>query len=338
MASPTPEAQGKGAAYIFLGPELGKKQGAINEIRRKMQGCEETVLYAGETPISQIIFEIQNQNLFASTRLLLIKNAEAFKVQTIKEKTEVALLASCLHELNEGTAVILISDEIRITAGLDDAAPKDNRRIFYELFENEKNEWVRNFFGQQGFTIDDEGIETVLELVENNTEALSRECLRLTQFLKKPDEKVQAIRADDMEKWLSHNREESAFTLFSRIAAGDFPKAMDSLAAILAEKKFNERTPQITMAGITSCFRKLRAYHTLAESGRIDNFELKKIGISFPRARDEYAMAARRYNAQAAEACLAVTAEYELLLRSMGNALESVLIDTWLIKIYDLAA
>jgi DNA polymerase-3 subunit delta len=323
--------------YIFLGPELGKKHSAIEEIRKKISdnaAREETVFYAGETPVDQIVFEMQNQSLFAQSRLFLIKNAEA-----IKKKDEIDSLASCVRELEEGTVLIIISEETRLAAGLDNLVPKENKRVFYELFENEKNEWVRNYFTQRGFRIDADGIETVLELVENNTEALARECSRLMHFLRDPQkpEQAQTISAAEVEQWLSHNREESAFTLFSRVAAGDFPKALESLKAILAEKKFQDRTPQIMLAGIASCFRKLRSYHALLKSGQAGTYELKSIGISAPASRADYASAARRYTADAADACLALTAEYDLLLRTMGNSFESILLDAWLVKICGLA-
>jgi len=335
MASRNSPAQGSSAAYILLGPELGKKQIAIEEIRKKTFGDaarEETIFYAGENTVNQIIFEIQNQNLFAQARLFLIKNAEA-----IKKKEEIDLLAPCVRELDAGTVLIFISEETRLAAALDNLVQKENRRVFWELFESEKNEWVRNYFTQQGFKIDADGIEAVLELVENNTESLARECSRLMHFLRDPQKSAQSISASDVEQWLAHNREESAFTLFSRIAAGDFPKAMESLRTILSEKKFHDRTPQIMLAGIASCFRKLKSYHALLKSGQAGNNELKSIGISAPASRADYASAARRYSADAADACLALIAEYDLQLRSMGSNFESILLDTWLMKINALA-
>jgi len=336
MATRKTPARSGGAAYILIGPELGKKQIAIQEIKKEMANntvCEETVFYAGETPVNQIVFEIQNQSLFAQSRLFLIKNAEL-----IKKKDEIDSLDTCVRELDDGTVLILISEETRLAAGLDNLVPKEKRRVFYELFESEKNEWVRDFFTQHGFRIDADGIETVLELVENNTEALARDCSRLMHFLRDPQktEQAQTVSADDIERWLSHNREESAFTLFSRIAAGDFPKALESLKAILAEKKFQDRTAQIMLAGIASCFRKLRSYHALLKSGQTGTYELKSIGISAPGSRADYASASRRYTADATDACLALTSEYDLLLRTMGNSFESILLDTWLVKIYEL--
>jgi DNA polymerase-3 subunit delta len=310
--------------YIFLGPELGKKQDAIDDLRKKLAGgalVEETVFYAGETPAGHIAATVQNHSLFAEARLFMVKNAEQ-----IKKKDEAALIASCMTGLDEGTVLILVSDEFRLAAGLDDTVPKENRRVFYELFENEKFEWVRSFFAREGFRIDPAGVDTILEMVENNTGALRRECSRLMLFLPKD----RLVTAANVEQWLSHSREESAFTLFSRIAAGDLSKAIESLHTLLAAKE----SAQGILAGLAWCFRKLRDYLELLETGEVNNFELKKIGLSAPKARDDYAAASRRYTIAAADTCLALTAEYDILLRSSGSALEEVLMDTYILKIF----
>jgi DNA polymerase-3 subunit delta len=313
-------------AYIFLGPELGKKQDAINDIRKKIADhagapAEETVFYAGETPVSRIASTIQNHSLFAEMRLFLVKNADQ-----IKKKDEVDLIASCMKELEADTALILVSEETKLAAGLDNAVPKENRKIFYELFESEKSEWVRSFFRREGFNIGPDAVETILEMVENNTDALRRECSRLLVFLSKD----RPVESGDVEKWLSHSREESAFTLFSRIAAGDLSRAVESLHTLLAAKE----SPQSILAGLAWCFRKLRDYLALLETGEANSFELKKIGLAAPKARDDYAAAARRYSAAGADASLALTAEYDILLRSSGTALEAVLMDVYLVKLF----
>jgi DNA polymerase-3 subunit delta len=317
-----------GGAYLFLGPELGKKQDALEELRAKLGGAssiEETVFYAGETPAGQIADAVQNHSLFAESRIIIVKNAEQ-----IKTKNDIEAIASCIQNIEAGTALVLISDEFKIAAGLDDAAAKENRKVFYELFEREKNEWVRSFFKREGFSISAEGIETILEMVENNTEALRRECSRLMLFLAK-DRPVEAV---DVEKWLSHSREESAFTLFSRIASGDLSKALESLHTLLLAKE----SAQSILASLAWCFRKLRDYLALLEAGEgSNNFELRKIGLASPKIRDDYVAAARRYSARAADACLALTAEYDILLRSPVAALEDTLMDMYILKIFGAA-
>jgi DNA polymerase-3 subunit delta len=317
-----------GFCRLFLGPELGKKQDAIDEIRKSLSAGdsppEETSFYAGETAVSQMAAVLRNGSLFADSRLFLIKNADL-----IKKKDEVELLASYIASPQEDTGLILISDQTGLAKGLEDAAGRENRKVFYELFENQKTEWVDSFFRRAGFRIQPGAVETILELVENNTDALRRECSRLTLFLNKDA----VIGPEEVEKWLSHTREESAFTLFSRIAAGDFSKALESVHTLLAAKE----APPSILAGLAWCFRKLSDYLSLAGAGKLSDFELRKIGLSAPKARDDYAKAAGRYNSAGAETCLARTAEYDILLRSSGIAFESILMDLYIYKIFQAA-
>ena len=321
------QAPSSGTAYIFLGPEIGKKQDAIGDIRKKISGTgeyEETVFYAGETSALAIAGVVQNHSLFAQSRLFIVKNADQ-----IKKKDDIVLIASCMKELESQSTLILVSDEFRLAAGLDEGCPRENRRVFYELFENEKSEWIQSFFAREGRSIDPEGIDAILELVENNTDAMRRECSRLIFFLPKD----RPASAEDVEKWLSHSREESAFTLFSRIAAGDVSKAIESLHAQLGAKE----SPQGILAGLAWCFRKLRDYQALLEYGEPNNFELKKIGLSSPKVKSDYSAAARRFNAAAVDSCLALTAEYDILTRASGTALESTLMDMYILKIFQTA-
>jgi DNA polymerase-3 subunit delta len=227
------------------------------------------------------------------------------------------------------TTLVLISEETSIAKGLEKAAGPSAKRAFYELFDNEKKDWVRNFFRNAGYRLSNDAIETILELVENNTMALQRECSRLIPFLNKDKE----TGPDEIEKRLAHTREESAFTLFSRIAAGDFQRSLESLRTLLQAKE----APISILAGLLWSFRKLRDYLFLKESGIRDEVEYKKIGIIAPQAKRDYASASSRYNSEAAEACIRITAEYDLLLRQAYSFPEYILMDEYLYKICSLA-
>jgi DNA polymerase-3 subunit delta len=314
---------------IFLGVELGEKQAALDEIEKQLAAAgekpEKTVYYAGETPVSEMASAIKNGSLFSASRLFIIKNAEA-----IKKKEDIELLASCVSALPEDTAVVLISEENKIAQGLEKAFPPGAKKIFWELSDRDKNEWVAGFFRRNGFQISAAGVQTVLELVENNTQALERECSRLILFLDKGKE----TGAGEIEKLLSHTREESAFTLFSRIAAGDFSRSLESMRTLLAAKE----APQTILAGLVWCFRKLRDYLALSEAGVNDDFEYKKIGVSSPQAKRDYSGAGRRYDSEKTDLCLALTAEYDALVRSASSFPETVLMDQYLYKIHCLGA
>ena len=312
--------------YIFLGPEFGKKQDAINLIKEKFRGAEEFSFYAGEANISIIADTLLNISLFADARVVILKN-----IELIKKKDEIELLVSCVKSMDKKTVLIMISDENKAASGFEESflqagVPKANCRIFYEMFEREKNEWLISFFRREGFNIERDCAGTILELVENNTDALKRECSRIIPFLPK-DKPVTAV---DIEKLLSHNREESAFTLFSRIAAGDLTKALESVSVMLAAKE----NAQGIFAGLAWYFRKAGDYLSLRETGNANNsFELKKAGLSSPSVKDNCIAAARRYNAESMEACLSLTAEYDMLLRSPAAAMKNILMDRYILAI-----
>jgi DNA polymerase-3 subunit delta len=311
----------KGTCLLFLGPELGEKQDALDDIRKRLgTGREETSFYAGETPVSDIVSFAQNGSLFSDTRLILIKNADV-----IKNKDETELLVPCMKAPPDDTTLVLVSDAPSLAKALESAVPTTGKKVFWELFENKKQDWLRAFFKRAGFTIGEDGIETILELVENNTGALRQECTRLMRFLSKD----KPVSADDVEKWLSHTREESAFTLFSRIAAGDFPKSLETLHALLLAKE----APIAIMAGLSWCFRKLRDYAALTQSGNANDFEFKKIGLASSKVRKDYESAFRRYGPAAPDTCLALTAEFDTRLRQGGSDLEGILMDLYLYKL-----
>ena len=311
-------------AWLFLGPEIGEKQSAVEEIRKKTKQAEETVYYAGDTSVSTMVSEMRNGSLFADSRIFLIKSAEQ-----IKKKEDIDLLSAYLANPSDHTSLIFISEETSVAKGLEKGIPPANKRVFWELLDSRKFEWVEAFFKKEGFKISGEGIDTILELVENNTAALRQECSRLILFLDKSKE----ISGEDAEKWLSHTREESAFILFSRIAAGDFSRSLESVRILLSAKE----APPAIFAALASCFRKLIAYLYLKEAGVTNDFEYKKIGVSSPGAKRDYSAAGKRYNSSAAENCLALTAEYDFLMRSGGSFPEQILMDEYLYKIHSLA-
>lgn len=323
-----------GRCFLFLGPELGEKNEAVTEIRRNLEAgpggnrtLEETSFYAGESTASDMSAALRNASLFSDTRLFLIKNAEL-----IKDKGDTELLSSYIRSPQAGTTVIFLSDETKIAKSLEDAVPPNNKRIFWELFENRKGPWVRDFFRQKGCRISDGGITTVLELVENNTDALKRECGRLALFYGQD----RLIDTADVEECLSHTREESSFTLFSRIASGDLSKCLESLHTLLGAKE----SFQAILGGLTWCFRRLRDYQALVEAGVLPpgigkpgDLEFKKIGLGSLKSRADYVQADQRYGRGAADRFLSLAAEYDTALRTGGTPLETLLLEMFLIKL-----
>ncbi|MDR2210242.1 MAG: DNA polymerase III subunit delta [Spirochaetaceae bacterium] len=307
------------SCFLFLGPELGKKLEALKTLRSRLpRETEEASFYAGETPLPEMVSVFRNGALFSDARLFLVKHAEL-----IKKKDDVDVLVPYLKKPQENTTVVLISGETKLDKRIEEAVPRENKTIFWELFENKKTEWVTAFFRRQGGSIDEGGIRALLEMVENNTDALSRECQRLILFLGKD----RPITAADVEKYLSHTREESAFTLFAAIARKKLEPALTILQNLLGARE----SPQAIMASLAWCFRRLRDYLALSAAGPVNDLDLKKIGFFSSKVREDYLEAAKLW--PRADGALALIGEYEYLVRSSGGPWEGILMDLLVLKL-----
>jgi DNA polymerase-3 subunit delta len=319
----------KGSNFLFLGPELGEKNDAINAIRaniKKTGGTppEETRFYAGEKPFSEILSVLLNGSLFADTRLILIKNADA-----ITKKSDIEGLAQYIASPQDDTTLILIADSTKVETGVEKLFSRDNKKVFWEMFEENKERWLVNFFRKEGFTITPDARSTMLQMVENNTLALREECTRIVLFLKTGagGEHDRTISEELLLKTLSHSKQENVFSLFSALAKGDITRSIESEHSLLA----GGDSPQAIFAALASSFRKYRDYCVLRNSGAaINDFELKKLGINFLNKKDF--MAAYSIYGDIADICLSLIAEYDIQTR-VNFALNDILMDVFIYKI-----
>ncbi len=309
--------------YLFTGPEAGERSDAVNELFRMYEKKLGTVelhrFYASETSIADVISLLMNGSLFASFRFVVLNNAEA-----VKKKEDIELISEWLASNDGNSALVLLSDEISVEKKLENLVPKENKKIFWELFQDKKESWVRSLFQHNGFRITDDAIEAVLELCENDTASLKRECGRFFVCF----EKDHVISAGDVENLLSHNREENAFTLFDAMTEQCPPaERLENSLDILQKIRLSKESDAIKIiAGLTYSYRKLLTWISLAENGVYDNFQLKIKGFGSKKMQDEYRRAARLWNKDDTAQILALLAKTDISLRSGGAAFEDTLL------------
>ncbi|MDR0526556.1 MAG: DNA polymerase III subunit delta [Spirochaetaceae bacterium] len=318
----------KGLCYCFLGPELGEKKEAIDAVRTRLkkeygEAPEETSFYIGESDVSEVVSFALNGSLFSSCRMIFVKNAEL-----IKKKDEVASLAAYIKSPGDGDAVFFISEQTKIENALEKCFTGENKKIFWELFEEKKTQYLERFFKQAGCVIESEAVSLILEYIENNTDALRQECSKIALYVKSKGSNT--INTQIIEQLLVHSKQETVFSLFSAIAGADFARSISVARALFASKT----EPQMIFGFLAPAFRKLRDYCELAARGADSDFELKKIGISTLGKKDYYA-ARRAYGDAAADAMLAITAEYDIAIRANSRQQELIM-DMYLYQIYKL--
>ena len=324
--------------YLYTGPEFGMRDEAadavIKALKKKFGEIEEHVYYLNETSIGQAISQLDNGNLFASATCVLCKNAEL-----LKKKDEIALVEDWCKAAEasgeDSSALIFISDEISVDSKLDKLVPAPNKKKFWEMFDNQKIPWLTDYFRKNGYSLTDDAAQMILDMVDNNTLALKNECSRFFLCL----EKGKTVTPEDVDSFLTHNREENAFTLFKQMigsyetSSERLEEALEVLQGIRLSKD-SSSVPLI--AGLASCFRRLVLWHRLKdESGSYgpDDATLKSNGFGSSLIQGQYRKAAKIWTKGQATAILAILSSTDMEIRSGGSATEDILLQKMLYEI-----
>ena len=306
--------------YLFTGPELGERNDAVTKVRsdfkKSLGEIDDHLFYLAETPFGEIMAILQNGTLFSDGVCVVCRNAEL-----LKKKEDIKALGDWLETSNDSSCLILVSDEISCDSKLEKLIPPSNRKKFWEMFDDKKLPWVMNYFKKSGYSVTSEAAELILDLVENNTEALKNEINRF--FIVFPKE--HRINEEDVESLLSHNREENAFTLFNLIADDmidqdvRFEKGLGILQKIRLSK---DNSSVMLIAGLSSCFRKLVLWFDKGES-------------AFPGKlmQKQYRKASHVWTKGQATAILANLATTDMDIRSGGAMFEDVILQKMLYEI-----
>lgn len=308
------------AIYVLGGPELGRRNDFIKQLRTSCAKAwraepEEHRLYAHETTVSTLVDLLLNGSLFASGKFVQYLGADQ-----IKAKADVqALLDYCKHPA-ESTVLVLVSDGIGVDKAIEEAVGKDAKKVFWELSPQESGRWVREFFSAQGLGADDDAVEAILDLVENNTEALKVECSRLALFYPRGS----SVGADDVDRYIAHNRAEDAFSLFDRMAAGSFEQSLETLSAILSSK---DGTGVGLLAGLLWSLRRLSALHDGIAKGTPFEQAARNLRITRRSALASYEAARRRWPQAVCDRLVAFGVETDAALRELGQSNERALLE-----------
>jgi DNA polymerase-3 subunit delta len=310
--------------YLLLGPEEGEKDAYVRRllerIARERGGPPEVHrYYPFEMDLSEVLALLANGSLFAAFRLAVLHNAEE-----LKSKRDVDLLAGYAAHPSPDTALLLLSAEVgRMDKRIERLASKDQKIIFWELFESQKQSWVNSFFRTRGMNIEPEAVDFLLDMVENNTRELQAICERLALFFGKGARVGYA----DVERLLYHSKEENGFTLFERLAARDLESCLEVLSKILLSR--DSDAVQL-LALLAAQVRKLFAYARLLASNYDPNEAAERLEIRGKRVQQTYAGASRRYSLEELRRLIRLTALFDCRARSFKSALHPALLELYL--------
>jgi DNA polymerase-3 subunit delta len=187
------------------------------------------------------------------------------------------------------------------------------------MFENRKKGWVIQYFRKQGCSIEEESVERLLELVENTTEELKRECDKLVLFFGEGS----TISEEDVENYLYHSREETVFSLFDRIVSQDLPLTLETAKKILFS---GESNPVQLLAGLLWQFRNLLGLQELL-SQRYDFAEAcGRLRIRSKRNQGIYDRGRRAFSLDECRRAVSLIADFDFKLREARTELQETLV------------
>ena len=308
--------------HILLGPENGEKKEFINKleqnITKKYGNPEKYRFYPYDTEIGEIVSIMKNGSLFSSHKIVTINNCE-----DIKKKSNIDQLVGYCKSPAEDVTLILVSDTNKIDNKIEKAVPATQKKMFWEMFENRKKDWVISFFRKKGLSIDHNAVELLLEMIENNTDSMKNDCEKLAFYFKEGAR----ISEDDIENFLYHSREENVFTLFDKVCKRDLESSLDVLNSIILAK---ETQPVQLLSGLLWQFKNLLNLSSLLSQNFPQNEALLKSNIRGKKGQKTYMDAVRRYKTRELEKIISLTEEYDHRLRTVRTEMQDSIIEMYL--------
>jgi DNA polymerase-3 subunit delta len=312
------------ALYLLLGPEEGEKESFVGRLIQRItksigEAPEIHRFYAFDSDIAEVLATLRNGTLFSSYRVALLRN-----VELLSKKKDLDQLVEYASSPAARSSLVMLSKQIgRIDRRLEKVVPRQNRVIFWELFENQKMGWIHNFFSKRNIRINPQAAAFLLEMVENNTRELKDTCEKLSLFFGQGSE----IEYSDVEKILYHSKDENVFTLFDKVSARDLDASLEILAKLLLSR---EADPVGLLAGILMQVRRLKRVKQLIESRYSYQEAFSRVNMSSKRMQKIYAEGCRRYTLEELRAIIRLIARFDCRVRSLGSVLHPTLLQLFL--------
>ncbi len=318
--------------YLLLGPEKGLKDDYIKDLKSKLEPCEVSKFYDIEDYEAEMFAQLNNNDLFADHRLVIFEIT-----QELKGKDKIKALATYISKPSDCATLVITSTELRVSPEIMNAVPKENTVTFYEMFENQKPQWLTNYFRRNGFSITSSACEAIIEKVENNVHDFENVCSQFVIFLNTIPNKKN-ITEDDVDDYLAHTKEENDFSLFSYVARRKLDSALECLHTLLRTKD----TAQVTSmcaSRLASYFRRTLTLEMLRQNGADfeKSFSLTYFGSEYPirrkKDKDIYNDACRNYNIRDVERILVTLAEYDIKIKEAPVIVQQTMMEKCLLDV-----
>ncbi len=321
--------------YLLLGPEKGLKDDYIKDLKAKLDPCEVSKFYEVEDYEDEMFAQLNNNDLFAAHRLVIFEITEE-----LKGKDKIKAIANYIAKPSDCATLVITSPELRVAPEIMGAVPKDNCVTFYEMFENQKPQWLNNYFRRNGYSITADACNAIIEKVENNVHDFENVCSQFVIFLNSMQamQNKKTITEEDVDDYLAHTREETDFTLFGYVARRKLDSALECLHTLLRTKETSSVTAMCA-SRLASYFRRLLSVQINLQKGMSLETSLatKYFDNEYPirkkKDKDIYSDASRNYGIRDIERILVTLAEYDIKIKEAPTTVQQTMMEKCLVDV-----
>ena len=279
----------KNKLFLLLGPEKGQKDQFITNIRQSLkkkmgEDPESHKFYPFDSDMSQILSILRNGSLFSAHKLAIINNMEE-----LKKAAEIKLLAQFCSNMPEDVTLILLSDGISIDKRVEKLVPGAQKKIFWEMFDNQKKSWIIKFFSDQGMKITGGAVDMLLEMVENNTNDLKIACSKLSFYFNIGDQ----ISEEDIDTFVYHSKGENVFTLFEKVLLKELNPALEVFSTIILS---GDVDPVFLIGGFLRQIRRVLRVKTAVTEGETLQTAFQMYGVKGKKNQRVTSEGLRKYH------------------------------------------
>lgn len=320
-----------GQSYLFLGPEIGDKGDRIAEIKRLAgPDAESYKVFPFDSDIQNLPEYLYSSSLFSPSRFIWLDLPKEYTAdrKSLMDESLKKIVMSYLANPSDQVTFVITTVETTVPADLKALLPANNVQIFYELFDNQKSQWLARLFARMNLTLTKEATDLFLEMVENNTEELRAVGTQLGMYMKDVLGK-RSIEASDIESYLTHTRSEEPSSVFSFLAQRKLEAALASAQSLLAQDPYS--STRITGA-LAQGFDRLLSYRQGIDDGLDQKSAFKaarSLGsprpVAFFRDQDVFKKAASLYNQQQLLSIVALIGDYDNRIKEAGSVSDLML-------------
>lgn len=320
--------------YMLLGPEKGQKKTFIANLKKDLKDYQVSKFYGFEDYQDEFYAQLVNKDLFSPHSLVIMEN-----VEEIKSKEKIKPLVSYIKAPSENVTLVLVSDAHFVSSELMAVMPNQNQTVlkFFEMFENQKEQWIRTYFKDKGFGIDSDAVRMIIERVENNQSEFENVCSQLIAYFN-IGEKNKVITSEDIDKYLIHSRGESVSSLFSCIAYGKLESALECVNVLCSSSDAWQISSLLSTLSFS--FKRLYSVQKIMEQGvknadealKEKYFDSDRPVTSF-KEKNIYKAAMNLFTIEDVKNTLILLAEYDIRVKEGGPMLQQLLIERCIVKI-----